>query len=180
MIQATSFLNMPLRTKRQRRTIVVLYYALLLFFLIVGLYKSRGSIGFLAPQIVLFGGLLGGIKAGGPVKPYSEAAVRGADTNSLQTLNLEGRKPFGVTFFERLDERERGQRDLAHYKAYRILMLTLGIVFVVYWISLDWTYMWIATKGPVLTMVLLVYVLSLPQSVLLWSEPDALDEPTLT
>jgi hypothetical protein len=136
--------------------------------------KSRGHIGFLIPQILTFGGLLGGIKIGGPVKPYSGDATRGADFGRLQTLNLEGRKPFDDgTIFTPLDERERTERDLAHYRAYRILVLSLVIACVVYWISLNWSYAWLSTKGPVLTWILLVYVLSLPQSVLLWTEPEA-------
>lgn len=173
MIQQTSFLGMPLRTQGQRRSLVALYYALLLTFAIAALIKGAKDVGYIIPQILTFGGLLGGIRVGGPIKPYSEASTLGAEKGRLQTLNLEDRKPFDDgTIFNALDERERSQRDMAHYRAYRILMLTLGIACVAYWLSLNWTYAWIGTRGPMLAWMLLVYVLSLPQCVLLWTEPE--------
>jgi hypothetical protein len=91
----------------------------------------------------------------------------------VQTLNLEGRKPFddGMSF-RPLDERERLQRDFAHYMAYRILRWSFGVACVAYWLSLSWGEAWIGSKSPILAGISLVYILSLPQAVLLWTEPD--------
>jgi hypothetical protein len=44
-----------------------------------------------------------------------------------------------------------------------------------YWLSLHWTYPWLNANLPVLVMVVLVYVLSLPQAVLLWTESPYVD-----
>jgi hypothetical protein len=172
MVEQTTFMGMPLRTQGQRRTLVLAYYAVFLLFAGVILWKSDRSIGFMIPQVVTLGGLLGGIKVGGPVKAYSESMVP-VSASGLQTLNLAGRKPFDDGLkASLLDERERLQRDYAHYTAYRILRWTLAVAIVMYWMSLDWTYTWLSTKGPGLAWILLVYVLSLPQSVLLWTEQD--------
>jgi hypothetical protein len=173
MIQQTSFLGMPLRTQGQRRLLVILYYGFFLSFSVLALVKNHGRFGYLFPQIFTFGGLLGGIKIGGPVKVYSETMLPVNGNSGVQTLNLEGRKPFddGMSFHP-LDERERLQRDFAHYTAYRILRWSFGVACVAYWLSLSWGEAWIGSKGPILAGISLVYVLSLPQAVLLWTEPD--------
>jgi len=171
MIEQTSFLGIPLKTQRQRRLLVVLYYLFLLALAVVGLWKSHAHIGYLIPQILTMGGMLGGIKIGGPVKVYAEPKLPLDMDSTVQTLNLDGRKPFG-SYWSPLDERERSQRNFAHYTAYRILRWTLGFACCAYWLSLNWSYAWLSTKGPILAWILLVYVLSLPQSVLLWTEPE--------
>jgi hypothetical protein len=173
VIGQTSFLGMPLKTQRQRRLLVVLYYAAFFSFSAFGLWKSQGHVGYLIPQVLTFGGLLGGIKIGGPVKVYSDSMVPVGGGSGVQTLNLEGRKAFDDRISPTLlDERERSQRNFAHYHAYRILRWTLGVACCAYWLSLNWSYAWLSTKGPILAWILLVYVLSLPQSVLLWTEPE--------
>jgi len=173
VIGQTTFLGMPLKTQRQRRLLVVLYYVAFFSFSVFGLWKSQGHIEFLIPQVITFGGLLGGIKIGGPVKAYSESMGPVNGASGVQTLNLAGRKPFDDgTRPTPLDERERSQRNFAHYHAYRILRWTLGFACCAYWLSLNWSYAWLSTKGPILAWILLVYVLSLPQSVLLWTEPE--------
>jgi hypothetical protein len=165
---------MPLRTQNQRRLLVILYYAALLLFSALGLWKGKRDVQFLIPQVLTFGGLLGGIKIGGPVKVYAEPRLPLDMDSSVQTLNLAGRKPFS-SVWSPLDERERSQRNVAHYHAYRILCWTLGAVCCAYWLSLIWNYQWLSSRGPILAWILLVYVLSLPQAVLLWTEPE---EPT--
>jgi hypothetical protein len=173
MIEQTSFLGMPLRTRRERRLLVIGYYVVLFLFSALGLWKSHGNIVFLLPQVLTFGGMLGGIKIGGPVKPYSEAMIPVGGASGIQTLNLEGRKVFDDGLYPSpLDERERSQRNFAHYHAYRILRWTLGRACFLYWLSFDWNAAWISARGPILAWILIVYVLSLPQSVLLWTEPE--------
>jgi hypothetical protein len=173
MIEQTKFWGMPLRTRRQRRLLVALYYLLLLTMGCVGLWLGPKSWGDLMTFTLVLGGLLGGIHYGAPVKAYEEIQLPLAMGDGTQTLNLSGRKEDRV--WEPLDERERTERDHAHYTAYRILRWALGAVFVAYWASLNWTYAWLGKELPVLAWVLLVFVLSLPQSVVLWTEPPVLE-----
>lgn len=176
MITQTSFLGLPLRTERQRRLLVVLYYLFLITLGVIGLIRGTTHVGYLIPQILTFGGLLGGIKIGGPVKPYADPKLPLALGSDVQTLNLSGRKtfdPFSPYGYAPLDEREQLQRDFAHYTAYRILRWTLGFACCLYWLVYANAPLWLSTKGPILAWLLLIYVLSLPQSVLLWTEPNA-------
>ena len=172
MIEQTSFLGMQLRTQRQRRLLVVGFNLFILSFGAIALWHSQGKFPLLLlPQTLILGGMLGGIKAGGPVKVYEEANLP-LGNGGMQTLNIEARRPFSEPpYGSPLDEREQTQRDRAHYVAYKILRWTLGTAVVAYWLSLNWTSAWMSTKVPVLAWILLVYVLSLPQSVVLWTEP---------
>ena len=174
MIEQTSFLGMPLRTCRQRRTLVVLYYLLVLAFVGLALWHWRGSTaGVLFMQTLTIGGVLGGIRVGGPVKLYEENNI--AEPSGLTALNLEGRRPFATWFgsaWSPLDERERERRNFAHYTAYRILRWTLCPALILYGFTLDVNSAWLFTRSPALAWFVLIYILSLPQCVLLWTEPD--------
>ncbi len=172
MIQQTSFWGMPLRTQRQRRSLVVGFNLFILAFAALALLGTRGRFPFfLLPQTLFLGGLLGGIKIDGPVKVYEDSSLP-LGNGGTQTLNLEGRRPFNPLGYSPLDEREQTQRDHAHYTAYRILRWTLGALILGYCLSLNWTNPWLSARLPILAWILLVYVLSLPQSVVLWTEPQ--------
>ncbi len=190
MVEQTSFLGMKLRTQRQRRVLVVAYYTVLLTVAIVGLARpgQRDIVGLF--QFTFWMCLvLGGIFGRGPVKSYTRPVLPldledgfsawDKKGDELLTLGIGGGKASRggevSTAWEPLDEREQTERDHAHYEAYRILRWTLGIAVIAYWISLHWMYAWMDGKLPVLAMVVLVYVLSLPQAVVLWTEPAYVD-----
>lgn len=166
MIEQTSFLGMPLRKRSQRRLVVVGYYALLLALVAIAIWGGEHFWASLSGITVALGGLLGGLRRGGPVKPYGKVH----EPIELQTLNLEGRRSFDVS--EPLDERERGQRDHAHFTAYRVLYVTLAVAALVYVVCLVQIPETTQRATPPLLWALFVYVLSLPQSVLLWTEPE--------
>jgi hypothetical protein len=90
-------------------------------------------------------------------KTYEESKLPLDMKGDVQTLNLSGKRPFSHIGWSPLDERERTQRDHAHYEAYRILRLTLGVAVIAYWISLNWTFTWLSTRGPILAWILLLY-----------------------
>ncbi len=173
MIEQTSFLGMPLKTQQQRRLLVVLYYLVLLAFAAAGLWMDKGSWGPLVAQTFVFGGLLGGIRMGGPVKAYASPQFPLDRDDSVRTLNLDGRKPFdGSLTWSPLDERERTQRDVAHYTAYRLLRWSFGLFVLGYFGMTEIAPVWLADKTLFLLWLFLLYVLSLPQAVVLWTEPE--------
>jgi hypothetical protein len=171
VIEQTKFLGMPLKTQGQRRLLVVLYYAVLLGFAVIGLWMDKKSWGPLAAQTFVVGGLLGGIRMGGPVKAYAQPTFPLDMSGTVRTLNLDGRKPFDAPW-EPLDERERMQRDFAHYTAYRILRWSFSVFVLGYFIATGWVPAWLADKTLFLLWLFLLYVLSLPQAVVLWTEPQ--------
>ncbi len=171
MIEQTKFLGMPLKTQRQRRLLVVLYYLAIGGFAVAGLWMDKKSWGPMAAQTFVIGGLLGGIKIGGPVKVYEEPILPLDIDGSVQTLNISGRKRFD-SLWSSLDERERMRRDVAHYTAYRILRWSFGLFVLGYFLVTEWSAAWIADKTLFLLWLFLLYVLSLPQAVVLWTEPQ--------
>jgi hypothetical protein len=175
MIEQTKFLGMPLKTQRQRRVLVVGYYAVLVGFAIAGMWMGMKTWGPLVAQTFIFGGLLGGIRMGGPVKAYAQPHFPLDMDSTVRTLNLAGRRPFDPSTPETwvpLDERERMQRDFAHYTAYRILRWSFGLFVLGYFLVMGWAAAWIADKTLFLLWLFLLYVLSLPQAVVLWTEPQ--------
>ncbi len=173
MIEQTKFLGMPLKTQAQRRLLVVVYYAVLVGFAGVGFWLGNKSWGSLVAQTFVFGGLLGGIRTGGPVKLYAYPSFEREMDAPVQDLNLERRKPFDESLaWTPLDEREQMQRDVAHYTAYRILRSSFGVFVLAYFVGTGLAPVWLATKTLFLLWLFLLYVLSLPQAVVLWTEPQ--------
>jgi hypothetical protein len=176
VIERTSFLGLPLQTQTQRRLLVILYYALLLTLTLVMLRKPHTGLMAFLPQLFVFGGLMGGIKVGGPVKLYSEAPTGILADPQPTQLNL-AQRPQRHTEWTRLDERETAQRDRAHYYAYRVLLLLLGVAALTGFLLADWApAIYASLTGERFGCVVwsaIVLAISLPQSVLLWTEPNA-------
>ena len=180
MITETSFFGLPLRTPAQRRLLVVLYYALLLVVVSFGFaYNKRLPIA-LGIQTFVFGGLLGGIRAGGPVKAYTEphfGPEGEGDTRPIVLgLNAARERVLGPRYWTPLDERETGQRDRAHFVAYRLLIWIFCIAAAAYWCAWAWLPERMEHEAPLLVWLLLVVTVSLPQAVLLWTEPAPIPE----
>jgi hypothetical protein len=95
-------------------------------------------------------------------------------TFPVQSLNLEHRLPTAEKR-DHLDERERSERDEAHYVAFKLLRYTagplcLGLALLLYDLPR------LAVRfGPAMLWTVLMLILSLPQLVILWTEPDVID-----
>lgn len=123
---------------------------------------------------------LGGYYAGGLVKPFSNKAPRRTEqAPPLLMLKLRIYRPLpaeGEPY--RNDERELRQRDHAHYAAYQTLGGALAVVWLLASIRndspkvFDWLTMPSDELFCGLTMIALTLFLTLPQALLLWSEPD--------
>ncbi len=172
MIDEVRFLGMEMGSRRQRRWLVVGYYMLLVVFSAMGLMKPHWLVRSFLPQTIFLVGLLGGIQGGGPVKPYSGRPILPLDAGDAPLeLKLTARTGGREGSYE-LDEREMHEQDAAHFTAYRMLRLGLGVAALLYLLGLAWFAPWVESRSPVLLWVLLVVVLSLPQAVILWREPN--------
>ncbi len=176
MIQKATFLGISLRTTAHRRALVLAYYALLLGILGVFLWKQHFIAGGIFIQTLTLGGFFGGIRADGVVKPYAERTPD-PTASPIQQLNLNG--IFPRSSVRLLDERELHARDRAHYIAYRILRWTLCGAGAAMAFGMNFAPTFLINNSPNLLWALVVLVLSLPQSVVLWTEPEPLPENTL-
>jgi len=128
---------------------------------------------------------LGGYYRGGLVKPFTDKTPRQSDAPPpLLALKLRVYQPVlsddDVSF--RNDERELRQRDQAHYQAFQ----AVGIAVVVAWIVAYMGIMrpaWMASIPMTpyqmfygLMLVTMLLFITLPQCILLWTEPD-MEEP---
>ena len=155
------------------------YYAFVFGLLALMLIKADGKFlpgGFIV-QTFFLGAMFGGVKAGGPVKSYRETPNPGEES-TVTSLNLNGRSVFTRTYL--LDERERSARDYAHYNAYRILLLSISLFMAFIVVTLPWTQHFVERNAITFLWVLIIYALSLPQSVILWTEPEPLTDSTLS
>ena len=158
------------RTRSKRRAYVVGYYAcvtLLGMVWGVTLYRDSRLVAVLIPVLYMVSIAMGGVKAGGLVRPFSRFYDTTASTPEfLRTPSCP------------VDERDLRVRNQAHYTAYSVmralgLICTLVIVAVV---VLD-------PRRLVALVAFLLYpayalLMSLPQAVLLWTEPDPEPEPS--
>ena len=124
---------------------------------------------------------LGGYYFGGLVKPFNGKPPSNSDAPPL-LLMLKLRMYRPVLEPEdrvyRNDERELHQRDRAHYQAYRVAVIAL----LVSWLVVDMKLYaarllaWVPVSPDLLLFGLLlatvVTAFTLPQAILLWTEPD--------
>jgi hypothetical protein len=162
-----------METQRRRRALVVGYYLVFLAYAIFliwmrGPEKYPRLLPLSAFMVILFGGL----GAAGPIRPFSKRlyeAQTGQDDGP--PLTLLGSRPAKSHYV--VDERDDQMRDRAHYLAYSILRWPLILVLI-------FSELWIMDAKPeqvahwllILSVPLAVIFLSLPQAILLWTEPD--------
>ena len=129
-------------------------------------------------QTFVLATMLGGLRGGGPVKSFSGRKPRlplitDESQDGTHTLDLDGRAERRNRIAYALDERDREQRDHAHYVAYRIVRWALCMAATLGWAA------WFLLQGrfvalaPALLWLVALLALSLPQAVILWTEPDS-------
>ena len=165
-----------------RRVLVVLIYATLAV-LMAGLFIAdhwRTTGYYLVFATFLINRLfLGGYNFGGLIKPFSgKPPHRNEQSPRFLMLALRVYHPQPEDSEYRSDERELQQRDRAHYHAYQWIASTL----VVLWLLASWNTFkphllaWIPVSPSLLiyavVLASIVVSLTLPQAILLWTEPD--------
>lgn len=167
--------------RAHRRALVVLIYAGLTL-LMAGLYLADGwrtSGYYLVFATILVNRLfLGGYDFGGLIKPFNGKAPRRSSAPSYLLLALRIYRPEPSESEYRNDEREVARRGQAHYQSYGVVVVMLTLV----WLLAGWSAFkpqmlgWFPGSPQVLIYALvlggLVLMFTLPQAILLWTEPD--------
>jgi hypothetical protein len=170
------------RRQRRRILVIVIYAALaLLLASLWWLTHWHGSASWAFWAILLACRFfLGGYYRGGLVKPFSNRRLRHSDVAPpLLMLKLRiYQPPPGNDEPYRNDERELHQRDHAHYAAYQVLGSALAVLLLLALIGndfpklFDWLSMPASELFCGLTMIAVTLFLTLPQVILLWTEPN--------
>jgi hypothetical protein len=122
---------------------------------------------------------LGGYNFGGLIKPFNgEPPRRSEAPPPFLLLALHVYQPEPGESEYRSDERELSQRDRAHYHAYQALVIVLSAL----WLLSSWNtfrpqLLALVPVSPSLliygvVLAAIVIALTLPQAILLWTEPD--------
>jgi hypothetical protein len=159
-----------------RRVLVVAYYCAMAFGLYELLFNSDSKASGLGTYIVGIVVLinlplcLGGVRRGGFVKPF-----RGVKWNpgEVQTL-LHPSNRSGAD--APLDERETGERDRMHFLAYTLTRWFALLLLAVYGLIAANYPAAHRQTGSVFLCLLTLSLWSLPQTIILWTEPD-MEEP---
>jgi hypothetical protein len=167
-------------SQRRRRTLVVAVYAgFLALFMASWRFDQWLETGIgLFVYIQLVGMyLLGGRSIQGLVRPFSRPQMRWQRmTARLTRWTLERPAPENVL---QNDEREQAQNSRAHYIAYQILGIFCTVLWIIQFWKMDQSKMLLLLRpftgdqflygGLLLSLCL---YMTLPQAILLWSEPD--------
>jgi hypothetical protein len=168
--------GVSINRRSTRRWIVAGYWLMTAFFAFAMLMHSirhHGSFASMSLVYALFWlpAFLGGVRAGGAVKPFRKAHF------PMEELRNSGM----ISLFERggqkalsdgLDEREMRLRDRVHFVSYTVTRWLALAFFGLYALISAQHPEWLQTTGPVFLFVLVLVMWGLPQSIILWNEPD--------
>lgn len=169
--------------RARRRALVIAIYAVLGIFIAVLWYSThlRGL-----GSYIIFAAIfacryfLGGYSRGGLIKPFQYSAPRNDQmTPPLLALKLHLYKPVlqADDRGSRNDEREVHQRDHAHYLAYQAVSVVILIIVLIASLRLSRLNLIPVSIAPDelyygLGLIAIVLLVTLPQVILLWTEPD--------
>ncbi len=170
-------------SRRRRRWLVVLVYtgltALMTGFWYFDHWKGQSMVFLFCAASLANSIFFGGIGFGGLIRPFINRPTFRMPAPAVRLLRW-GLRPIREASASDLrnDERELQQRDRVHYQAYRALIAGLFLLwFLCIWALLE-------PNPPAiglipanmllygLVMALIVVSLTLPQAILLWTEPD--------
>lgn len=131
---------------------------------------------FVIQTLLVLPGLLGGVRAGGLVKPFRGVHwIPMQEQGEVQTLLKPSAIP-AILQDTSLDERETHERDRIHFIAYTLARWLSLLLFMIYAMVGALHAAWFSRVGPFFLFLLTVTLWSLPQSIILWTEPD-MEEP---
>jgi hypothetical protein len=182
--------RLDMAPQNHRQTMVVLIYAgmatLMTAFWFIDRWHVTGTYMIFA-TILVNRFLLGGYNFGGLIKPFNGKAPRNGGRIAQPPPFLMLALRVYPSYSEpedrdyRNDERELQQRDRAHYYAYQGLSVALVLI----WLFVNFKNFaprllsWIPVSTDLLTyglaLATIVVALTLPQAILLWTEPDMIE-----
>lgn len=173
MLRTPVILGIPMVRRRNRRLLVAATYAALLVVMAtLGVARSRGMdiwAGWILLAVVLV-----------------SRGVFGSMAKQMIWLTRRWHHPISLGLAarpqrneEELDEREQAVRNAAYFEAYRVLALYCFFLFP-FLVSSSFELFWSSALGrvalPLLGTLLLGIAWTLPQAVILWTEPDVPEE----
>jgi hypothetical protein len=177
--------RLDMAPRSHRRNLVILIYAGLTALMAASWLLDRwhtSGVYMIFATILINRMLLGGYNFGGLVKPFNGRAPQTRlDPPPFLLLGLRLYKPEPGENEYRNDEREAAQRDHAHYQAYQSIAMALVFIWLI--CSLKMNLPRFMSFLPVsadtllygLTLAAIVVSQTLPQVILLWTEPDMPD-----
>jgi hypothetical protein len=180
-----AFLFFSVETQTRRRALVMAYYG---FFAAISvamiLWRGPSSLNKLLQFAVICALFLGGMTAAGPVRLFSPWQRKFADGSAI---GVDANRPHpylpGIPLIDakrlRVDEHDLHARDRAHYLAYAALRW--AVVLFALFAPLGF---YVAGPNAFARLLLLlcfpfcVLFLSLPQAIILWTEPDLEPDPS--
>jgi hypothetical protein len=174
--------SIDMAPRTNRRALVVLIYTGMAA-LMAGLWMLDGwhvtGVYLVFATLLVNRVFLGGYGFGGLIKPFNGKAPARSEAPPpflMLALRVYQLPPEENQF--RNDEREVRQRDRAHYLAYQVLSVALAGM----WLLADWKLnstrllAWVPVSADAmlygLVLAAVVVSVTLPQAILLWTEPD--------
>jgi hypothetical protein len=185
MLRNTEYFGFSMAAQRNRRLLVIITYLGFSLLVIVHAFRHRGNSADLT-FFVFICVILAGRAAFGyivPVYPFSYSAASVSAVPEVKSLlHPERNEPFRDEERDPAppDEREIVVRNRAYYLAFNTVMVyTLALAIVGGFVS-DPQFssrLPVGAIAPYALLPILLMVTTLPQAIMLWTEPDVLAEP---
>jgi hypothetical protein len=138
-------------------------------------HNSGADLLFPVQIIVFLPAILGGVRAGGMVKPFGGVHFAPIyEREDMQTLFGPPRPLVGsmAASNAELDEREQRQRDSVHFAAYTSARWTALVLLALQCVAGLFSPVLMSRFGSAAFLLLALVLWSLPQTLILWNEPD--------
>jgi len=161
-------LGFALKSRTRRRLYLVICWAMAIL-LVYGFWKQMKNDGganfpLFLPLYAFLGltAMFGGVRNGGPIKPFA---------GLLWPLRKPApRKDADETPW--LDERDQARRDRIHLRSYTVVRWSSLLLFFSYLLHNKIPEPWVHQFGPPILFAFVLLIWILPQSMILWTEPD--------
>lgn len=177
--------SVDLSQRAHRRALVIVIYAKLLILLGVLAWLCHvsdawriGGVYLVFLTLLLNRFLLGGYARGGLIRNFSNREPQATTPPPFVLLGLYLRVSNVSDGHWRNDERELQRRDRAHYQAYQATAVLLALLWLLSgWSSatssaLGWMHVSLQAALSTIALGAVLLAITLPQAILLWTEPD--------